>query len=90
MPPDRKPRALYRPAPVLTDALKKRTPARVVLLFVVDEHGRVRRPVVQSSSDESFDEAALHAVSRWRFEPGRRNGKVVPTRLRVPIQFPHR
>ncbi len=34
------------------------------------------------------DSAALTAVKQWKFEPGKRNGKAVRFRMRVPISFP--
>jgi protein TonB len=58
------------------------------VLFVVDEHGKVENMTVQSSSDKSFEGAALSAVKQWKFEPGRRNGQAVRFRMRVPITFP--
>jgi len=85
---DQKPRVVYQPAPLLSPALRKRAPATVNILFVVDVRGAVENPVVQSSTDASFDKAALAAVKQWKFEPGRRNGQAVRFRMRVPITFP--
>ena len=82
------PRALYRPAPVLSAELRARTPASVTLLFEVDAAGRVRAARVHSSSDPAFERAALQAVESWRFEPGRRDGQPVAYRMRVPLSFP--
>ncbi len=83
-----KPRPLYRPAPRLTESLRKRVPARVSLTFIVDEKGRVTDPKVHESSDAKFDAVALEAIRKWRFEPGKRDGRAVPTRLRIPMNFP--
>ncbi len=85
---DQKPRAVYQPSPVLDAKMRQKAPGRVVLLFIIDEQGRVQNPVVQSSTDPIFEAAALAAVKQWRFEPVKRNGKVVPFRTRVPITFP--
>jgi protein TonB len=60
---------------------------RVDVEFVVDEAGRVHDPHVIRSTDRSFEEPTLRAVSKWRFEPGRKNGKVVSFRMSVPVEF---
>jgi protein TonB len=60
----------------------------VYIVFIVDQRGRVENPMVQSSTDSSFDAPALAAVRQWRFEPGKRNGEPVRFRMRVPITFP--
>jgi protein TonB len=39
------------------------------------------------SSDRIFEEAALRAVARWKFEPGRRDGRIVRFKMSVPIVF---
>jgi TonB family protein len=85
---DSKPRPLYQPAPKLTPELRKRAPATVTVTFLLDEGGRVSDPVVESTSDEAFNHAALEAIKSWRFEPGLRDGHPVCVRMRVPITFP--
>lgn len=85
---DQKPRVIYQPGPILTSELRKKTPGTVYIVFVVDPQGRVQSPQVQSSSDPVFERPALNAVKQWKFEPGKRNGKPVRFRMRVPITFP--
>lgn len=84
---DQKPRAVLQQQPVLTAALRKRLPATVNVLFVVDESGRVENPIVQNSSDPQFEAAALAAIRQWKFEPGKRAGKPVRFRMRQPFTF---
>ena len=55
--------------------------------FVVDETGKVLDPHVVRSNDPIFETPTLRAVSKWRFEPGRRNGQVVRFRMAVPVAF---
>lgn len=55
--------------------------------FVVDEAGRVRDARIVKSSDRIFDEPTLHAVAKWRFEPGRAHGQIVRFRMAVPVIF---
>lgn len=85
---DQKPRVVHQPGPVLDAAARRKTPGTVHILFVVDEQGRVENPVVQKSTDPVFERPALSAVRQWRFEPGKRNGKPVRFRMRVPVTFP--
>lgn len=85
---DQTPRPLYRPSPSYTKELRRRAPGKVNVIFIVDERGRVIEPRVRSSSDPIFEEAALKAVKKWKFEPGKRSGKAVRFRMLVPITFP--
>jgi protein TonB len=59
----------------------------VMVEFDVDTEGRVIRAEAISYSDREFAEPAVRAVRKWRFEPGRRDNKVVPFRMAVPIEF---
>ncbi len=85
---DQKPRVIYQSSPMMNNKMRKRAPGTVYILFIVDERGRVTNPKVQKSSDPVFEKAALSAVKQWKFEPGKRNGKAVKFRMRVPISFP--
>lgn len=85
---DQKPRVVYQPGPTLNKQVRKKAPGTVSILFIVDQNGRVEKPMVQSSSDPVFEGPALAAVKQWKFEPGKRKGKAVRFRMRVPISFP--
>jgi protein TonB len=85
---DQKPRAIYQASPVLSRQLRRKTPGKVNIIFIVDERGRVVEPRVRSSTDPAFENPALAAVKRWKFEPGKRSGKPVRFRMLVPITFP--
>lgn len=51
----------------------------VVVRYDVDVEGRVRNArVVSASPPDVFDEAALQAVSRWRFRAPERGGEPQP------------
>jgi protein TonB len=85
---DRVPRARGQPAPVYPAALRTTGLEGTVLVeFDVDAEGRVTRAVVRAASHCEFEEPTVRAVLRWRFEPGRRNGQIVPFRMRVPVHF---
>ena len=85
---DQKPRAVYQPSPKISKEMRRHTPGTVTIIFVVDKQGRVENATVQKSTDSIFDRAALSAIQRWKFEPGKRNGEAVRFRMRVPITFP--
>ena len=89
---DQKPRPIYKAKPRVSSAMRKTLKrlggGRVTVLFVVDESGRVQNPVVQTSDDPSLEQAALDAIRKWRFQPGKRGGESVPFRMRLPIVFP--
>lgn len=85
---DQKPRVLYQASPVFDARMRKKAPATVVILFIVNERGRVENPIVKSPPDPVFDPPALAAIKKWKFEPGKRNGEPVRFRMRVPITFP--
>ena len=69
------------------DLLKAKVEGLVVLLFVVNEQGRIIDPRVESSSHPDFEKPALDAVKRWKFKPGQKDGKPVSTFVRQPIKF---
>jgi protein TonB len=85
---DQKPRVIYQPSPVLNRQLRQKAPATVYIIFMVNELGRVEEPRIQSSSNPIFETPALAALKRWKFETGKRGGKPVRSRMRVPITFP--
>ena len=88
---DQAPRVVFQPAPEYPAALRKqKLDGTVHVLFVVNKNGRVENPMVQKSTHPAFEQPALQAVGKWRFEPGKRNGEAVPFRMRVPISFKSR
>ena len=85
-----KPLAAYANAkPRYPDLARKRGQQGLVrVLAQVDEQGvpaDVR--VAQSSGYSLLDEAALHAVRKWRFTPGMLNGLPVRGSAVVPVEF---
>lgn len=85
---DRTPNAKVQISPEYPYEMSKSgTSGSVMVEFDVDKSGNVVRAVVVSYSHREFTEPALRAVRKWRFEPGRREGKAVPFRMTVPIEF---
>ncbi len=88
---DQRPRVTSQPGPTINAQIRRATrggSVRVYIIFIVNQQGRVENPRIQGAANPLFDEAALRAVKRWKFEPGRRAGKPVRFRMRVPITFP--
>jgi len=85
---DQKPRAIHQPGPTLNKQTRRKAPGTVYIIFIVDQRGRVVDPKIQKSTDRIFEKPALRAIKQWKFEPGKRKGKAVQFRMRVPITFP--
>jgi len=85
---DQKPRCTQQPLPTLTPKLAKQGPATVYVMFIVTAQGNVQNPMVQKSTNPEFNQAAVSAVKRWKFDPGMKDGEPVSSRMRVPISFP--
>lgn len=60
---------------------------QVVVGFIVDSNGNTRDAYAISSTQKEFEAAAIQAVMKWRFRPGRKGGRAVNTRMSVPIVF---
>lgn len=59
----------------------------VVVDFIVDTRGDVHNAYAIRSSQREFEAAAVQAVSKWKFRPGRKGGRNVNTHMQVPIVF---
>jgi len=59
----------------------------VVVDFIVDTNGDVQNAYALRSSQREFEAAAVQAVSKWKFKPGRKGGRDVPTHMQVPIVY---
>ncbi len=85
---DRTPRAKVQMPPDYPYAMKQRGASGSVLVeFDVDRTGRVTRAEAVRYTDREFVEPAVRAVLHWKFEPGRKEGRTVPFRMTVPIEF---
>lgn len=85
---DTQPKPVLRKQPLYPAELKAgRISGDVVLSFVVDVDGSVKDMSVEKATDKAFGEAAIAAVSAWKFEPGIKNGAPVRCRLSQPLRF---
>lgn len=53
----------------------------------VDENGNVTRTTVVKGIGAGCDEAAMAAVQKVKFKPGKQRGKPVKVRMSIPIRF---
>jgi periplasmic protein TonB len=60
---------------------------RVFVQFVIDEKGNVTNPVVLKGIGGGCDEAALEAVKKAKFTPGKQRGRPVKVQYSIPIVF---
>lgn len=60
---------------------------RVIIQFVIDENGVVSDPIIVRSIGGGCDEAAIEAVRKLEFIPGRQRGRAVKVRFSLPIVF---
>ncbi len=85
---DRKARLIYHTEPVYPpDAREKKIEGSVVLGFTVNHDGIPQSIQVKKSLYPSLDQAAVEAVSKWRFEPAMKNGEVVSMWLEAEVNF---
>lgn len=86
---DRAPRILRAITPVYPfDAKSKGIQGKVVLRFIVDEDGRVQAPeVIKAEPEGVFEESALAAIVKYRFDPAVIGSKKVKCLVVLPVGF---
>jgi protein TonB len=85
---DRVPRALAQIPPHYPSELKTAgIEGSAFVEFDVDINGRVTSARVIKCSRHEFEGPTLQAVLKWRFEPGLNQGRPVPFRMAVPVNF---
>ena len=67
--------------------LRARVAGSVELTVVVGTHGRIQSPQIVKSLDPELDAQALRAITLWRLEPARVDGRKVPARVQIEFQF---
>ena len=68
-------------------ALRGSVEGRVVVQFVIDENGNVHNPEILRDIGAGCGEAAVDAIQKVQFTPGRQNGIAVPVIYALPINF---
>lgn len=85
---DQKPVARFQARPQYPHLMRRSgIRGEAVIDFIVDTNGDVQRAFAIRSSRAEFEAPAVVAVSKWRFKPGQKGGRDVPTHMQVPIIF---
>jgi protein TonB len=85
----RKANYLFNPQPGYPEASRRRKEEGLVILAVrVSEEGLPSTvQILQSSGFPRLDEAAITAVSHWRFTPAKLGNQSIASQIEVPIRF---
>ena len=82
------PKAIYAPDPEYSEeARKAKFQGTVVLFVVVDEKGNPKDLRVIRPLGLGLDQKAIEAVEKWRFNPGKKDGKPVPVQATIEVNF---
>ncbi len=85
---DENPRSVVRTPPVTPFEMRRAgIKGDVIMEFIIDQAGNVRDPVILQSNHPAFEQAAIDAVLKWKFKPGRKGGAAQNTRVRQRIEF---
>jgi len=68
-------------------ARQSRIRGTVLLEGIVQTNGTITGVNVLRRLDAQLDRNAVHALKQWRFEPGKLNGRAVPARILVEVDF---
>lgn len=69
------------------DLKKEGVGGMVTMSITVDEKGNVSNAIVKKSTRPEFEQPAIDAVSKWKFEPAKKDGKPVQVQVVVPVKF---
>ena len=79
---------LFKAEPEYSDeARKAKIQGSVMIRAEIDARGQVQNVVIAQGLGLGLDERAVEAVKKWRFKPGTRNGKPVPTNALIQVSF---
>jgi len=77
------------PKPVYPDSARREGhEGRVLLRVLIDDQGEAKAvEVSRSSGSDALDQAATHAIKRWRFHPARTGDQPIESWVSIPIDF---
>ena len=85
---DEQPEYRFRPSPIYpADMNAQRVTGTVLVEFIVDQNGDVQNAYAKTSTRREFESAAVTAVRKWKFRPGRKAGHAVISHMEIPIEF---
>jgi protein TonB len=83
-----KPVLLSRVEPLYPEVARRaHQGGKVILQTVIDESGRVINVTVVQGLGFGLQQAAVDAVSKWRFQPATMNGRAVKVFFNLTVQF---
>lgn len=77
------------PPPLSGIAEKLQIGGTVVLSVTIDESGKVQQPDIYRPVGFGLDEQAIATVSKWTFKPATNDGKPVPMKIMIEVDFYH-
>ena len=85
---DKQPRALFQIKPNYPYSLKQaHVEGWVQVEWIIDVQGRVLRPRAIKATHREFEQPAIEAIMRSKWQPGKKDGKNVNVRVRQRIDF---
>jgi TonB family protein len=82
------PSVIFKVEPEYSEEARKAKFQGTVLLFVVvDEKGNPRDIRVVRPLGLGLDQKAVEAVEKWKFSPGKKDGKPVPVQAQIEVNF---
>jgi TonB family protein len=82
------PRPTFSPDPEYSESARQlKFQGTVVVSLMIDPSGLPRDPQILLPVGVGLDDAAIAAVSKWKFAPAERDGKPVATTISVEIDF---
>ncbi len=68
-------------------ARKNGIEGNVIVKIIVDDEGKPQNPTIMRSPSPLLNDAAVKAVMKQLFEPGRQRGRAVKVEVVVPVKF---
>jgi periplasmic protein TonB len=82
------PSIIYKVEPEYSEEARKAKFQGTVLLYVVvDEKGNPRDIKILRPLGLGLDQKAVEAVEKWKFNPGKKDGKPVPVQAQIEVNF---
>jgi TonB family protein len=79
---------IYKPEPPYTkEAKAAKTQGKVVLKIIIGADGGVTDVKAEQGLDEGLTENAVNTVKTWKFKPATKDGKPVPCKVTVEVNF---
>src|SRR5689334_4285142 len=87
---DTVPKVLQRFPPQFPfEAYKEGLSGSALVQFVVDVDGTVSNVVIVNATREDFGHSSAACIVKWKFSPGKKNGRVTRSRLQQTFAFDH-